>query len=234
MSTPEKILFTWSGGKDSAQALYELQRSPDYDIAALLTTVTEDYDRISMHGVRSILLEQQAKSIGLTLEKVFITKNSSNEEYEARMNKILLHYRGLGVSTVAFGDIFLQDLKKYREENLLRVGLKALFPVWKRDTHDLARSFIDLGFRAVVTCIDSKVLNQSFVGREFNSDFLTELPETVDPCGENGEFHTFVYDGPIFKNKIPFEIGDVVLRDDRFYYCDLKPSNGPATCSRIL
>jgi uncharacterized protein (TIGR00290 family) len=219
----EKIIFTWSGGKDSAMALYELQRTQSYEVAALLTTITADYERISMHGVRRILLERQADSLGLSLEKVFISKNASNEEYESKMQEVLMKYRAAGVSSVVFGDIFLEDLRKYREDNLSKVDMKGIFPIWKRDTTELAHTFIDLGFKAVVTCVDSKVLDKIFAGRVFDRQFLSELPSTVDPCGENGEFHSFVYDGPIFRERIAFRFGDIVLRDNRFYFCDLIP-----------
>ena len=217
----EKVLFAWSGGKDSAMAFYEAQKSRKYDVAALLTTVTQDYDRISMHGVRRTLLEQQAVLLGLPLEKVFISKRSSNEEYEARMKETLIRYKQEGIVAVVFGDIFLEDLRKYREDNLAKVGLKGIFPIWKRATSELAAAFIDLGFKAVITCVDSKFLDKSFAGRVFDKQFLSDLPPGVDPCGENGEFHSFVYDGPIFSKGIIFEKGQVVLRDSRFYYCDL-------------
>ena len=219
----EKVLFTWSGGKDSAMSLYELRKSHDYQIAALLTSITEDYDRISMHGVRRVLLEQQARSLGLPLEMLYITRNSSNEEYEAKLKEKLLQYKSQGVSSAVFGDIFLEDLRKYRENNLAQVGMKGIFPIWKRDTTELAHTFIDLGFKAIITCVDSKVLDGKFVGRYFGNQFLSELPATVDPCGENGEFHSFVYDGPIFNERIRFRRGKIVLRDNRFYFCDLVP-----------
>lgn len=220
---PETVLFAWSGGKDSALALHELQRGDEYKITALLTTVTKDYDRISMHGVRSGLLEEQADSLALALEKVYISKVSSNEEYAAAMEKALKRHKGEGVSSVAFGDIFLEDLRKYREENLSKVCMKGVFPLWKKDTRYLASSFVDLGFKAVITCVDTKVLDKSFAGREFDEDFISSLPSHVDPCGENGEFHSFVYDGPVFRKRILFERGEKVLRDDRYYYCDLVP-----------
>ena len=220
----EKIIFTWSGGKDSAMALYELKRNKDYEVAALFTTITEDYQRVSMHGVRDILLEEQAQSLDFALEKIYITKNSANEEFEARMKDKLMKYRRQGISLVAFGDIFLEDLRKYREENLARIGMNGIFPIWKRDTAELAHTFIDLGFKAIITCVDSKFLEKSFVGRIFDRQFLSELPSGVDPSGENGEFHSFVYDGPIFQKEIAYEKGEIVLRDNRFYYCDLTPS----------
>jgi uncharacterized protein (TIGR00290 family) len=224
MSIPEKVLFTWSGGKDSAMALYELEMSGGYDIAALLTTITEDFDRISMHGVQTVLLEQQAESLRLPLEKVYITSNSSNEDYEAKIREKLTHFKNRGISSVVFGDIFLEDVRKYREGNLEKIGMKGIFPLWGRDTAELAQTFIDLGFKAVVTCVDSNVLDGKFVGRVFDERFLSELPDNVDPCGENGEFHSFVYDGPIFRESIPHRKGQIVLRDSRFYYCDLTPA----------
>ena len=217
----EKVLFTWSGGKDSILALYELQIRSDYEIVALLTVLTEDYDRISMHGVRSILLERQADSLRLPIEKVYISKNSSNEEYEAKMREVLQRYLTADVSSVVFGDIFLEDLRKYREDNLSKIGMKAVFPIWKRDTTDLSHEFIDLGFKAIITCVDSNVLDKAFVGRLYDQQFLSELPSTVDPCGENGEFHSFVYDGPIFQKRVPYTKGEIVFRDGRFWYCDL-------------
>lgn len=214
----EKVLFSWSGGKDSALALYEV--SQQYEVAGLLTTVTEDYHRISMHGVRESLLEKQANSIGLPLSKVFISKNGSNEEYESKMKEVLLKFQKLGVSAVAFGDISLVDIRKYREENLSKVGMKGIFPIWEKD--NLFQKFIDLGFKAIVTCIDSRVVDKKLLGKLFDKKFLAELPASVDPNGENGEFHSFVFDGPIFREKIPYKIGEVVKRDS-FYFCDLQP-----------
>lgn len=220
---PQKVLFTWSGGKDSAMALYELQKNPGYEVIALLTTVTGEYDRISMHGVRRELLERQAASCGIPLEIVTISKNAPNEEYEKNMTAALKKHRDAGISLVAFGDIFLEDLRKYREENLRKIGMEALFPLWKRDTSALAESFIDAGFRAVITAVDSTALDGSFCGREYDRHFLSDLPPEVDPCGENGEFHSFVYDGPIFRGPVACITGDIVFRDNRFYFCDLLP-----------
>ena len=222
----EKVLFSWSGGKDSTTALYEFTRnSRNYEIMALLTTVTEDYQRISMHGVRMELLQKQAESLGLPLEKVFITKEADDEEYIRQMESILVEYKNRGIVGVVFGDIFLEDLKKYREENLAKIGLKGFFPIWKKDSAMLAQEFIDNGFKAILTCIDSNVLDKSFAGRLYDERLLSDLPVNVDPCGENGEFHTFVYDGPIFRQRIEFTTGDVVLRDNRFYFCDLVPGH---------
>lgn len=216
----EKAVLCWSGGKDSAVALYEVQKSKQYRIAGLLTTVSEEYDRVSLHGVPRLLVEQQAHSIGLPLEEVFVPRSSTNEEYESRMKQTLIRLQREGVSLAIFGDIFLEDLRKYREDNLAKIGMKAVFPIWGRDTAGLIRDFITLGFKAVVTCINARVLDRRFIGRELDEGFLAELPPGVDRCGENGEFHTFVYDGPIFKHRIGFTLGETVLRDS-FYFCDL-------------
>lgn len=219
----EKVLIAWSGGKDSARALHEILASGRYEIAALLTTVTEDYDRISMHGVRRILLERQAESLGLPLEQVMIPRQASNEIYEARMADTLKRYKAAGVASVVFGDIFLEDLKEYREKNLAGLGMKGIFPLWKKDTVELMRSFIELGFNAVTVCVDTQALHRRFVGRELDEAFVSDLPAIVDPCGENGEYHSFVYGGPLFRTSIAHTLGEVVLRDDRFCYCDLMP-----------
>jgi uncharacterized protein (TIGR00290 family) len=233
---PHNILFTWSGGKDSAMALYELQKARDYEVSALLTTITGEYDRISMHGVRRMLLEQQAASLDIPLEIVTITRNAPNEEYEKNMTAALNKYKVLGISRVAFGDIFLEDLRKYREENLRKIGMDALFPLWQRDTAALAGSFIDAGFRAVITAVDSTFLGGSFCGREYDRQFLSDLPPGVDPCGENGEFHSFVYDGPIFRGPVACTTGDIVFRDNRFYFCDLLPvrHQAPLVSAQVL
>jgi uncharacterized protein (TIGR00290 family) len=218
----EKVLFCWSGGKDSAIALYEVRRSKRYQIAALLVTINKDYDRISMHGVPRALVEQQAGSLGLPIEEVFISRSSSNEEYESKMREVLTKFKQDGIPSVAFGDIFLEEVRKYREDNLSKIGMEGIFPIWGKDTAELVRSFIMLGFQAVVTCVDSKVLDKRFVGRMLDKDFLAELPPNVDPGGENGEFHSFVFDGPIFKQRINYTLGESVLRDS-FYFCDLLP-----------
>jgi uncharacterized protein (TIGR00290 family) len=220
----KKIIYSWSSGKDSAMALHELMKNADCEIASLLTVVTKDYGRISMHGVREELLDLQAVSIGLPLEKIFITKRSGNGEYESLMREALIRRKKDGVKAVAFGDIFLEDLRKYREDRLREVGLEAVFPIWKRDTRELAGSFIEAGFKAIITCVDTKVLDKKFSGRLFDRQFLSELPANVDPCGENGEFHSFVYDGPIFKDPIPCRTGEKVVREERFYYTDILTS----------
>jgi len=224
MSTLESILFCWSGGKDSALALHTLLQQKDVSIAALLTTVTEGYDRISMHGVRRELLRRQAETLCLPLHEVFIPPKCGNPLYEARMEEALLFFFEQGIRRVAFGDIFLEDLRLYREKNLARVAMQALFPIWKRDTHDLIREFHAARFRSVAVCIDSKVLDPAFAGRELDESFFADLPPNVDPCGENGEFHTFVFDGPIFSRPVAFTLGEVVQRDS-FIFRDLLPGN---------
>jgi uncharacterized protein (TIGR00290 family) len=223
MGMKEKVLLSWGGGKDSALALQELQVKSQCEVWGLLTTVSEEYDRISLHGVRRILLERQAESIGLPLDIIYIPRDASNEIYESRMKKALEKHLSKGVSGVVFGDIFLEDVRKHRESNLARTGMGASFPLWKRDTAELARMFLDLGFKAIVTCVDSDSLSGNFVGRQYDEGFLSDIPPGVDPCGENGEFHTFVYDGPILRDKLSFTVGDTVLRDNRFYFCDLIP-----------
>ena len=219
---PEDVLFCWSGGKDSAMALHALQTVRNCRVSALLTTITEEYDRISMHGVRRALLERQAESLGLPLHAVLIPPQCINATYEARMKEALAEHFARGVRHVAFGDIFLEDLRVYREKNLAQVGMQALFPIWKRDTHELAREFVRLGFRAITVCVDPRALEASFAGRELDASFFADLPPGVDPCGENGEFHTFVFDGPIFRTPIAFRVGEKVLRDG-FCFGDLLP-----------
>ena len=222
MSQAEPIVFCWSGGKDSALALHTLLRQNKVRIAALLTTVTEGYDRISMHGVRRELLQRQAESLHLPLHEVFIPPQCVNSIYEARMEEALRVFFKQGIRRVAFGDIFLEDLRLYREKNLARVEMQALFPIWKRDTRELIREFHATRFRSLAVCIDSKVLDPSFAGRELDASFFADLPPAVDPCGENGEFHTFVFDGPIFSRPIGFTFGEVVQRDS-FIFRDLLP-----------
>ncbi len=218
----DKVVLSWSGGKDSSLAHYYIQEAKACEIVALLTTVTDGYDRVSMHGVRRTLLERQAESLGLPLQKVYIPKDSTDKDYESRMKEVLLGYQDEDINSVAFGDIFLEDVRKYREEKLAQIGMEAIFPLWKRDTTELIRSFINLGFKAMITCVDSRVLDSSFAGRLINDDFVSTLPPHVDPNGENGEFHSFVFDGPIFKQRINVSTGEVVLRDS-FCFCDLLP-----------
>jgi len=219
----QNVLVAWSGGKDSALALREIQRDGRYRVAALLTTVTAEYDRISMHGVRRALLRRQAESLGLPLEEVVISPGASNDEYEANMGVAIaaLRTRSAGLDSVVFGDLFLADIRAYRERMLARIGMRGLFPLWRRDTRALAHEFVRAGYRAALVCVDSAQLAGEFAGREFDADLLHHLPPEVDPCGENGEFHTFVYAGPGLREPARCQRGEVVVRDGRFVYCDL-------------
>jgi uncharacterized protein (TIGR00290 family) len=217
----DRILVGWSGGKDSAMSLYELKRTAAIEIATLLTTVTEGYDRISMHGVRRDLLVQQANALGYPLEEISIPQNCTNEIYEQRMQSTLEKYQRTGISAAAFGDLFLKDIRAYREERMGRIGMRCLFPVWGRPTAEFAEEFIRLGFRAIVVCVDTSAIDGAFAGREYDRAFIKDLPAEADPCGENGEFHTFVFDGPIFSKPVPVRPGKKVLREQRFLYCDL-------------
>jgi uncharacterized protein (TIGR00290 family) len=217
-------LLSWSGGKDSSLSLYELRTNKTYkeiEIKALLTTLTRDYNRVSMHGVRRELLLAQSESIQIPVEEVWIPSKASNEVYQAEMSKSLSSRKEAdNISAIVFGDLFLEDIRAYREQFLGNLGLECLFPIWKRDTGKLAQFFIESGFKAIICTVDPKKLDPKFCGKEFNSNFLSEIPDEVDPCGENGEFHTFVCDGPIFKKKIDVRVGKVVERDG-FYFADI-------------
>ena len=217
------MILSWSGGKDSAMALLALLESGLYEIVSLLTTVSKQYERISHHGVRVELLEQQAAALGIPLHKLYLHHaNCSLEDYEAVMKKAMLEYKDKDVLTVAFGDVFLQDLRDYREHNLAKIGMEAIFPIWSRDTTEIVQTFIALGFKAYLTCVDNEKLGREFAGRPINADLIRDLPDGIDPCGENGEFHSFVYDGPIFQRPVDVSVGEVVLRDVR-YFADLVP-----------
>lgn len=220
----EKVVLAWSGGKDSAMALHALLTSSQYNVVSLLTTISEQYERISHHGVRVELLEQQAAALGIRLYKLYLHQaNCDIADYEAAMKKVMLEYKEKDVLTVAFGDVFLQDLREYREDNLAKVGMKGIFPIWHRDTTEIVQTFIDLGFKAYLTCVDGEKLGEEFAGRPIDADLIRDLPDGVDPCGENGEFHSYVYDGPILQRPVDFTVGEVVLRDVR-YFADLVPA----------
>lgn len=208
----EKVIFNWSGGKDSALCLYKIMQTQQYDIVSLLTSINEEYQRISMHGVRLELLEMQAESLGLPLLKVQIPEVPTMEIYEKAMATSLTDLKTKGATASVFGDIFLDDLRKYRENKLSELNLKGVFPLWGIPTHKLIHEFIDLGFKTITTCVNEKYLDKSFVGRIIDDAFLKDLPKNVDPCGENGEFHTFVFEGPIFKAPIQFNKGEIVYR----------------------
>jgi len=201
-------------------ALYRTLGGKQFEVVCLLTTLSEQFRRVTMHGVREKLLDLQAKSVGKPLEKVLIPYPCPNIVYEEKMRDALSRWKKNGVTHVIFGDLFLEDIRKYREANLMKLDLKPVFPVWGRDTAGLAREMLQLGFRSILTCVDPKKLDAKFAGRQFDNSLLTDLPPSVDPCGENGEFHTFVYDGPNFHERIPIEVGESVLRDG-FQFADV-------------
>ncbi len=221
MSTDGTFALSWSGGKDSALSLWTLRRE-GREPAALVTTLTETYDRISMHGVRRTLLTRQAEHLGIPLVEVPIPPACSNQIYEERIEQAFATPPLAGIDTVAYGDLFLEDIRAYREERLAATGRRGLFPVWGLDTTKLAHEFIDAGFEAILICIDPRKLDPPFAGRAFDRHLLADLPAQVDPCGENGEFHTFVHAGPIFNAPIDCKLGEVIERDG-FVFCDLAP-----------
>lgn len=227
---PTPIVVSWSGGKDSALALHALLMDPTVDVRGLLTTVTDEYDRVSMHGVRMELVAEQAASLGLPLHVSRIPPACTNEWYEAVTSSTLLRLRGEGIQAIAFGDLFLADVRAYRERLVHGTGLRALFPLWGRPTAALAREFVLAGFRALLACVDPRQLDVSHCGDEFDDTLLDALPASADPCGENGEFHTFVYDGPMFAWPIAPQRGDVVHRDG-FAFCDLLPRDSARATS---
>jgi uncharacterized protein (TIGR00290 family) len=238
----KKAYFNWSSGKDSALALYKILQEKEYSVDLLITNVNEEFERVSMHGLHESLLERQAESIGIPLQKSYfpadVTMDLYNEIMQQKM-EVLLDQK---YTDAIFGDIFLEDLKKYRETKLEEVGLKGVFPLWKTDTKKILQEFLALGFKAITVCVNAKLLGEEFVGRVINQQFINDLPDNVDVCGENGEFHTFVFDGPLFKFPINFEIGEKLLKsytlhdddndnchqskdtnyDTSFWYCDLK------------
>jgi uncharacterized protein (TIGR00290 family) len=220
------VVMSWSGGKDSSFALYELLRSDDFEVVELMTSVAEEFHRISHHGVRETLLDDQAAAIGLPLRKVYLPSGKlgacTNEVYEEIMGGVMASYKARGILTVAFGDLFLEDLRAWRENNLAKAGMHGVFPIWKRETTKFARELIAMGFRAYLSCVEGKV-GPGFVGRAFDESLLADLPAGIDPCGENGEFHSFVYDGPILQKPVSVQVGEIVVRDGR-YYADLLPA----------
>ncbi len=236
-------IVNWSGGKDSTLALHRVLKEKKFDIKYLLTTLSEKYKRISMHGVREELLEQQAAAIGIPLKKIYLPENASMLVYNDIMEQTLQQLKKENIQHAIFGDIFLEDLRKYREEQLQKLGFTAHFPLWKEDSKELLNEFLSLGYKTILVCINEKQLDKRFAGRVIDNNFITELPPAVDPCGENGEFHSFVFEGPVLKTTIPFTKGEVVYRqyvaveeddncfssnpqpfDNGFYYCDLIPA----------
>jgi uncharacterized protein (TIGR00290 family) len=221
VSSREKAIVSWSSGKDSAFALHAARR--DFDVVAILTTVTGVYERVSMHGVREVLLERQAAALGLPCWKVRLPVPCSNEVYECEMARALEAARAQGVTRVVFGDLFLEDIRAYREARLAGTGLSPVFPLWGSGTDALAREMLAAGMEATLTCVDPRVLGGGFAGRKWDAALLEALPAGVDPCGERGEFHTFVSAGPMFTHPIPVTNGEVVLRDG-FVFADLLPA----------
>jgi uncharacterized protein (TIGR00290 family) len=239
-----KALFNWSGGKDSALALYYLLKDEQYSNVLLLTTASEAFGRVSMHGVRKELMERQAEALGLPLRWLMLPEHVPMPVYERLMEETLMALRQENYHSSAFGDIFLEDLKAFREKALAKVGMQGVFPLWKRDSRQLVAEFIELGFKAVIVCVNARHLDNSFAGRPLDYSFLRDLPAEVDPCGENGEFHSFVYDGPLFRQPVPFTHGEKVYRmyapsqkdkddcfssrpapfDTGFWYADLLPA----------
>jgi uncharacterized protein (TIGR00290 family) len=220
-----KALVAWSSGKDSAWALHEVRRAGTLEIVGLLTTVTSEFGRVSMHAVRERLLDLQAACLGLPCRKVRIPWPCVNETYEAEMARALAEARGAGVTHVVFGDLFLEDIRAYREAKLAGSGIEPVFPLWGRDTARLAREMLEGGLRARLTCVDPKALDATFAGRAFDAHLLAELPSGVDPCGERGEFHTFASAGPMFEAPIAVTPGEVVTREG-FVFADLLPADG--------
>jgi uncharacterized protein (TIGR00290 family) len=221
MADPKKLLLSWSSGKDSAWSLHLLLQQPEWKVAGLLTTFNEAFDRVAMHGVRRELVERQAEAAGLSLWSVPLPWPCSNAEYERRMADVCQRAVADGFAAIAFGDLFLRDIRKYRELQLQGTGLEPVFPLWNLPTTELAREMIRAGMRAKLTCVDPRVLSRHFAGRDFEATLLDDFPVTVDPCGENGEFHTFVYDGPMFRTPVDIELGEIVERDG-FIFADLR------------
>ena len=221
-------VVSWSGGKDAAYALYTLEGT-NADVVELLTTISEEFDRSSMHGVRRTLYERQAAAIGLPIDCVSLPPEPTNEAYDEVMAEIMEHYRERGVRRVVFGDLCLEDIRAYREDRLSETGVDGHWPIWGRDTTEFAQEFLDAGFEAIVVTVDGERLGESFAGRAYDESFLADLPADVDPAGENGEFHTFVRDGPIFDEPVAVEIGETVARpvgDGEYFFTDLLPVDG--------
>jgi uncharacterized protein (TIGR00290 family) len=232
----KKAYFNWSSGKDSALALYKILQQQEYEIGMLLTNVNEEFGRISMHGLRESLLDAQVANLNIPLQKLYFPAEVSMELYDQKMHETISELKSKGYDYAVFGDIFLEDLKAYRDSKLAEVDVQGVYPLWKQDTKVLMQEFLDLGFKAISVCVNAKLLGKEFVGRIVDEQFIQDLPKDVDVCGENGEFHTFVFDGPIFSKPVNFKVGEKILRsyhsndddsktekkyDTSFWYCDL-------------
>ncbi len=241
---PHKTYLNWSSGKDAALALHYLQQDKNVEVTHLLTAVNAYHNRVSMHGVRRELMQQQIAAIGLSFSTIELSEQPSMQEYEAAMENSILQLQVKGFTHAAFGDIFLEDLRQYREQQLSKLDMKTTFPLWKKDTRQLLEEMIDLDFKATIVCINAQLLPPEFCGRIIDKTFLKDLSPSIDPCGENGEFHTFCFDGPVFKKPVPFTIGEKVYREYKspvatatgdecfttpqpnqmgFWFCDLLP-----------
>jgi uncharacterized protein (TIGR00290 family) len=227
---PVVTALSWSGGKDSALTLHTMLMDPSVEVRGLVTTVTDGYDRVSMHGVRTPLVSAQADVLGLELWRAHIPQGASNEDYERAMLRTFDALASAGIEAIAFGDLFLEDVRAYRERLVAQSKLRPTFPIWGKPTDRLAETFTRCGFKAVVVCVDPRQIDVSYCGDEFDSALLKSLPPSADPCGENGEFHTFVYDGPMFDRPIATQRGEIVERDG-FVFCDLLPGDVPGASS---
>ena len=226
----EKVVLNWSSGKDAALAFYYLQQSDSFCVSGLLTSISEKYKRVSMHGVSERILERQARHIGIPLKKIYLPEEADMVTYNKIMSEAVNDIKQKGITSMAFGDIFLEDLRKYREDQLAAAGMKALFPLWKKSTADLVREIEDSGIKAMIVCVDEAALGKEFLGKYVGRSLLQSLPETVDPCGENGEFHTLVIDAPYFNSPLSLAKGAIVYKTYNlneqsrkgFYFLDLK------------
>lgn len=216
----KNTLMSWSSGKDSAWALHTLQQDPEYNIKGLFCTINKEFERVAMHGVRIDLLKRQAEQIGLPLDILELPYPCSNEDYEQIMGEFIQRIKGDGIEYIAFGDLFLEDIRAYREEKLKGTGITPVFPLWDIPTNQLCRDMVAGGLKTVITCVDPKQAPRELAGQQYNSAFLDNLPDSVDPCGENGEFHSFVYDGPMYTNAIDINVGEIVERDG-FVFADI-------------
>lgn len=226
----KKTVLSWSSGKDSAWALHILRRQPDIDIAGLFCTINQEFERVAMHAVRVELVRQQAQNAGLPIQLIPIPHSCGDSEYGTIMKNFVGQAKQQGIESFAFGDIFLEDVRRYREANLAESGITPIFPLWGMPTKKLSREMVNSGLRAIITCVDPKQLSSDFAGQEYGESFLERIPAHVDPCGENGEFHSFAYDGPMFKNPVNITIGETVSRDG-FLFTDLLPGQQPTTSS---